>query len=119
MGPKNRGYGLGMNRGVNDLGRHREPVPMARQEVAGKAGYGAEPDWKHVDARIVALGVERSAHEREVCRWLVEAERLGVPARLGFASLKEYAARRLGLKGRPTEERVRVGKSAARAAGVG
>ena len=111
LGPKNHGYGLGMDRGVNDLGRHREQVLVARQEVAGEADCDAETDWKHVDARIVALGVERSAHEREVCRWLVEAERLGVPARLGFASLREYAARRLGLKGRPTEERVRVGRA--------
>ena len=39
------------------------------------------------------------------------AERLGVPARVGFASLREYAARRLGLKARQTEERVRVGRA--------
>ncbi len=51
------------------------------------AGYRAS-DWKLVDERITELGVERAAHEHEVCRRLLEAERLGVAARVGFASLR-------------------------------
>jgi hypothetical protein len=40
-------------------------------------------------------------------------ERLGVHARAGYASLREYAERMLGLKGRQTEERLRVGRALA------
>jgi hypothetical protein len=28
-------------------------------------------DWKRVDERLVELGVERAAHEHDVCRWLL------------------------------------------------
>jgi len=70
-------------------------------------------DWKRVDERITELGVERAAHEREVCAQLLAAERLAIPARVGFASLREYSHRRLGLNGRQTEERLRVGRALA------
>jgi hypothetical protein len=53
----------------------------------------------------------KSRGEREVCRRLLEAERLAIPSRVGFASLREYAERRLGLNGRQTEERLRVGRA--------
>ncbi len=76
------------------------------------AGYRAS-DWKLVDERITELGVERAAHEHEVCRRLLDAERLGVAARVGFASLRDYSKRRLGLNGRQTEERLRVGRALA------
>jgi hypothetical protein len=74
------------------------------------ASYQAS-DWKQVDERITELGVERGAHERELCRQLLEAERLAIPSRVGFASLREYSERRLGLNGRQTEERLRVGRA--------
>ncbi len=67
-------------------------------------------DWALAHARIEALGKERAGHEREVCRWLSCAERLGVHRRAGYASLREYAGRMLGLRGRQTEERLRVGR---------
>ncbi len=70
-------------------------------------------DWKQLDIRITELGRERAAHEHEVCRRLLEAKQLGVPRRVGFASLREYAQRRLGLNGRQTEERLRVGRALA------
>jgi hypothetical protein len=41
------------------------------------------------------------------------AERLSVYARAGYASLREYAERVLGLKPRQTEERLRVGRALA------
>jgi hypothetical protein len=65
-------------------------------------------DWCQVHERIVLLGAERAAHEREVCRWLRAAERLAVHARAGHASLHEYAERVVGLSGRQVEERLRV-----------
>ncbi len=34
-------------------------------------------DWSQVHQRIVQLGAERGAHERELCHWLVAAEHLG------------------------------------------
>ena len=68
-------------------------------------------DWCHVHERIVGLGAERAAHERELGRWLRAAERLGVHARTGFSSLHEYAERILGLTGRQLEERLRVARA--------
>ncbi len=103
-----------MNATVYDLSRYlrKERLLVVREDVSSPYGADDEAeDWKHVDARIVELGVERAAHEREVCRWLVEAERLAVPGRLGLSSLREYVERRLGLNGRQTEERLRVGKA--------
>ncbi|MBW2456823.1 MAG: hypothetical protein JRI68_20065 [Deltaproteobacteria bacterium] len=70
-------------------------------------------DWGQVHARIVELGAERAAHERDLCRWLLAAERLGVHARAGYASLREYVGRLVGLTGRQTEERLRVGRALA------
>ena len=101
-------------------------VLVAREEVGG--GYRAsdeaarppspasgEPetvsDWSQVHARIVALGAARAGLERELCRWLLAAERLGVAARAGYGSLREYADRLVGLTGRQTEERLRVGRA--------
>ncbi len=68
-------------------------------------------DWARVHERVVQLGVDRAAHERELCRWLLAAERLAVPVRAGYASLHEYAERTVGLKARQTEERLRVGRA--------
>jgi hypothetical protein len=70
-------------------------------------------DWCLVHRRLVALGAERAQHERELCRWLLSAERLGVHVRVGYASLGEYAERVAGLGGRQTEERLRVGRALA------
>jgi 5-methylcytosine-specific restriction endonuclease McrA len=75
----------------------------------------AEPDlathWASVHERLLSLGQQRAAHERDVCRWLLAARRLGVHARAGYASLREYAERVIGLNGRQTEERLRVGRA--------
>jgi len=65
----------------------------------------ATSDWTRVHERLASLGKDRSAHERELCRWLLAAQRLAVHARAGFASLGEYAERLVGLNGRQTEER--------------
>ena len=85
----------------------------------GRRGGHASPEpetaaqWASVHAALVDLGRQRSAHERDVCRWLLAAERLSVHARAGYASLREYAERVLGLKPRQTEERLRVGRALA------
>ncbi|MEJ7734746.1 MAG: hypothetical protein WKG00_36825, partial [Polyangiaceae bacterium] len=71
----------------------------------------ATSDWTCVHERLVALGKARAAHEHEVCRWLLAAQRLGVHARAGYASLAELTERVLGLKARQTEERLRVGRA--------
>jgi hypothetical protein len=60
---------------------------------------------------MFGLGVERAAHEHELGRWLRAAERLGVHARTGHASLYEYAERLLGLTRRQVEERLRVARA--------
>src|SRR5690606_36922214 len=54
----------------------------------------------------------------ELCRWLLAAERLGVHTRAGYASLREYADRVVGLNGRQTEERLRVGRALAALPGL-
>jgi hypothetical protein len=59
------------------------------------------------------LAAERAAHEREVCRWLLAAERVAVHTFVGYASLAEYADRVAGLTTRQTEERLRVGRALA------
>jgi hypothetical protein len=97
---------------------------LLRERIAGDAEPEAAPasvapvpepevvgDWTRVHARLVSLGKARAVHEREVCRWLLAAQRLGVHARTGYASLAELAERVLGLKGRQTEERLRVGRA--------
>ena len=73
----------------------------------------AASDWASVHEALVGLARRRAAHERDTCRWLLAAERLGVHARAGHASLREYAERVLGLEPRQTEERLRVGRSLA------
>jgi hypothetical protein len=85
---------------------HRPPSPPADEPETVS-------DWSRVHARIVELGAARASHERELCRWLLAAERLGVHARAGYASLREYASRLVGLTGRQTEERLRVGRALA------
>jgi hypothetical protein len=91
---------------------------FAREETA--AGYersdpAADPDtaadWSDVHASLVRLARTRATHERDLCRWLLAAERLGAHARAGYASLREYADRLLGLTPRQTEERLRVGRA--------
>jgi len=81
--------------------------------LAGRAGPRPEnaSEWARVHAALVDLGRQRAAHERDVCRWLLAAERLSVHARAGYASLREYAERVLGLKARQTEKRLRVGRA--------
>src|SRR5688500_5340405 len=63
-------------------------------------------DWAEVHACLGELARARSVHERDVCRWLLAAERLGAHARAGYASIREYADRLLGLTPRQTEERL-------------
>jgi hypothetical protein len=95
--------------------RYREPVAAlhACEEISSYGEPETTSDWVRVHERIVALGRERAGHERLVCRWLLCAERLGVFARCGYASLREYAERMLGLSARQTEERLRVGRALA------
>jgi len=120
---------------------HSRPRLMLVREETGLGYQAGEPaadapesvaDWSRVHERVVELAAERATHERELCRslrsrfgvptrafgarhpctrWLLAAERLGVHARAGFASLREYAERVVGLTGRQTEERLRVGRA--------
>ena len=68
------------------------------------------PQWAVVHERLVQISAERRALERELCRWLLEAERLAVHVETGYGSLAEYAERIVGLSPRKTEERLRVGR---------
>lgn len=95
----------------------REPLSEYASATAPARSEEAEPesvsDWKQVHERLVLLRKERAAHERDVCRWLLAAERLGAHARAGYASLAEYSDRLIGLSARETEERLRVGRAMA------
>lgn len=101
--------------GEPDQGPADEPVGEPAHGSADEAVDGPETvaAWDRVHARLVELGADRAAHERELCRWLLAAERLGVAGRAGYASLREYADRLVGLTGRQTEERLRVGRALA------
>ncbi len=113
-----------MNAPILPRYRYREPFALLLcEEVSAYGAANDEPappepettsEWLHAHERLVALGKERAGHERQVCRWLLCAKRLGVFARCGYASLREYAERRLGLSARQTEERLRVGRALAR-----
>jgi hypothetical protein len=81
----------------------RRPAPSAEPEKTSH--------WQSVHERLLSLGKGRAAHERDTCRWLVAASRLAVHTRAGYASLREYADRVLGLNPRQTEERLRVGRA--------
>ena len=98
----------------------RPTLFLVRDGAAGTEGQSspqarAEPetatDWAVVHERMLDLGVERAAHEHELGRWLRAAERLGVHARTGHASLHEYVERILGLARRQVEERLRVARA--------
>src|SRR4051812_14806913 len=112
-----------MNAPILSMYRYREPLALLLcEEISVYGDASVEPaqpepettsDWIRAHERIVALGKERAGHERQVCRWLLCAERLGVFARCGYASLREYAERMLGLGARQTEERLRVGRALA------
>jgi hypothetical protein len=108
--------------------RYRVPAPVvlfALEEQGSGEGYRGRgrseaaleaetaSDWCRVHERIVGLAAERAAHERELCRWLRAAERLGVHARTGYGSMHEYGERVLGLRGRQVEERLRVARALA------
>jgi Holliday junction resolvase RuvA-like protein len=82
--------------------RAGEPPPVEPETAS---------DWAEVHDRIVTLGGDRARHERDLCRWLLAAERLGVHKRAGHASLREYADRVVGLSERQTNERLRVGRA--------
>ena len=109
--------------GQRSAGRYaiRRPALFLVRDGGG-GSYGpadprarAEPetvtDWAVVHERLLGLGAERAAHEHELARWLRAAERLGVHARTGHASLYEYAERILGLTRRQIEERLRVARA--------
>jgi 5-methylcytosine-specific restriction endonuclease McrA len=86
-------------------GTYGQSSPQARAEPETVS------DWAVVHEHMLGLGVERAAHEHELGRWLRAAERLGVHARTGHASLYEYAERILGLTRRQVEERLRVARA--------
>ena len=104
--------------GYGSAGDEPETAPMDSDEPETAPMESDEPetaaDWTHVHARIVEIGAERAARERDLCRWLLAAERLGVAVRSGYASVREYAERTVGLTGRQTEERLRVGRALGR-----
>src|SRR5262245_33993749 len=94
------------------------PLLVVREDIASNAQSAPPPPdpesalhWASVHERLLSLGKERAAHERDVCRWLLAAERLAVHTRAGYASLREYAERVVGLNARQTEERLRVGRA--------
>src|SRR5215203_5801194 len=97
--------------------RHSRPFPrlVFREEIAADGPERQAPpqpelqpetasSWSRVHHRLVSLGRDRAAHERDLCRWLLAAQRLAVHARAGYASLREYAERLVGLNARQTEE---------------
>ena len=87
-----------------------EHAPCAHRPEADEPSPESTTSWPAVHRRLLAIGTQRAQLERELSQWLVAAERLGVAARCGMASLFEYADRHLGLSYRQTEERLRVGK---------
>jgi hypothetical protein len=69
------------------------------------------PSPEHVDRVLRALGRERSAHDSNLGRWLLQGFRLGVHRLHGYGSFREYADRVFGFTGRTTEERLRTAEA--------
>ena len=67
-----------------------------------------EADCGLIDSKIVELAHKKGELDEEIGGWLLAAQRAGVHKKLGFASLEEYAQRRLGFDGRTLKERLRV-----------
>jgi hypothetical protein len=105
------------------LATYRNPPTPLLRVCEETSAYDATPppdvtpesasEWTQVHDQILHLAIDRARHERDLCRWLLAAERLAVPTRAGHASLREYADRMLGLTGRETEERLRVARALA------
>ena len=64
-----------------------------------------------VDAMLRSLARESHQREHTTMRWLLRADELQVERLFGFASLREYAERLLGLSGRGLEDRLRVARA--------
>jgi hypothetical protein len=64
-----------------------------------------------VDAALSSLAARGRAHELELAGWLLRADALALHRRFGFASLAEYADRRLGLGPRELREKLRVARA--------
>ena len=96
-----------------DTSRWQPSEPLPSRPRAAEPEPETVSDWSQVHRRITELAAERARHERELGRWLLAAERLGVPMRAGYGSLREYAERVVGLNGRQTEERLRVARALA------
>jgi hypothetical protein len=72
--------------------------------VPGAAGASRET----VDVELRRLGTARSKNDFELCRWLRIGAEVAVHRSCGFASIREYSERVLGLSPRETEERLRM-----------
>jgi hypothetical protein len=68
----------------------------------------ADADAGAIDRKLVELAAKKGELDEEIGRWLLAAERANVHRELGFASLVEYAERRLGYDARTTKEKLRV-----------
>ena len=64
-----------------------------------------------VDAMLRSLAREAHQQEHTTMRWLLRADELQVERLFGYASLREYAERLLGLSGRGLEDRLRVARA--------
>jgi hypothetical protein len=67
-----------------------------------------KPTREAVDRTLRGLGTARAKHEFDLCRWLRVGREVEVHRACGYASLREYAERVLGLSARETEERLRI-----------
>jgi hypothetical protein len=65
-------------------------------------------DRDTVDRELRRLGAARARNDFELCRWLKRGVEVGVHRSCGFASIREYSERVLGLSARETEERLRM-----------
>jgi hypothetical protein len=79
--------------------------------ASSSASRSSLPSPEHVDRTLRALGRERSAHEAQLGRWLLQGFRLGVHRLHGYGSFREYAHRVFDFTGRATEERLRTAQA--------
>ena len=95
--------------GVEMFDRENESVVPSELDGAGFGrGRDVAPDWRQLDRQLRGVARRRAALDADEARWLVDAQRIELHRRFGYASLHEYLERTLGYGPRAARERLRV-----------
>jgi len=72
------------------------------------AGRSATEWWRVVDGELCRLAKGQARNDAAIARWLRDADSIRIWEHLGYATMFEYAERRLGYAPRTAKDRLRV-----------